>query len=294
LTFLPQSDRRTDDENGGSLYHQVYSHLLRRGIASQIIYADTLSRGVDQQILNQVVPGILAKLGNLPFVLAEPLEIADCFVGLDISRKSKQKLPGTKNACASVRLYGKQGEFIRYQLEDALIDGEEIPQKFLEKLLQESELRGKTVLIYRDGRFSGKEVTHLIAWAKTIGSKFILVECRKSCIPRLYNLNQKIVTAPEKGLALLLSSREAVLITTKVSEKVGLARPLRLTIREEGHQVSIEDVLETTLKLTLLHHGALQTPRLPMPLYGSDRIAYLRLNGINFSGILEGDRQFWL
>lgn len=84
------------------------------------------------------------------------------------------------------------------------------------------------------------------------------------------------------------------LVTTKVSEKVGLARPLRLTIREEGHPAAIESVLETTLQLTLLHHGALQTPRLPMPLYGSDRMAYLRLNGIYPVSMLEGDRQFWL
>lgn len=294
LTFLPQSDRNNDEDEGGSFYYHVYSQLLRRGIASQIIYADTLSNVDDRQILNPVIPGILAKLGNLPFILAESLEIADYFIGLDISRTSKQRLPGTRNACASVRLYGRRGEFIRYRLEDALIEGEEIPQRLLETLLPASELRGKTVLIYRDGAFCGKEIEHLIARAKAIGAKFILVECRKSRNPRLYNLNQKIAAAPEKGLALRLSTREAVLVTTKVSVKIGLARPLRLTIREEGHQVSIDDVLETTLKLTLLHHGALQTPRLPMPLYGSDRIAYLRLNGINFSGMLEGDRQFWL
>lgn len=295
LTFLPQSDRNTDNEEGGSLYHRIYSKLMRRGIASQVIYADTLSSVEHRQILNQVIPGMLAKLGNLPFVLAEPLEIADYFVGLDISRKAKQSLPGTRNACASVRLYGKQGEFIRYQLEDdSTLEGEEIPQKFLETLLRESQLRGKTVVIYRDGVFRGKEAENLKAWAKAIGSKFVLVECRKSYNPRLYNLNQKIVSAPEKGLALRFSSREAILVTTKVSERVGLARPLRLTVREEGHQVPIEDLLETTLKLTLLHHGALQTPRLPMPLYGADSIAYLRLNGINFSGMLEGDRQFWL
>lgn len=64
-----------------------------------------------------MIPGILAKLGNLPFVLAEPLEIADYFIGLDISRSPKERLPGTLNACASVRLYGQRGEFLRYRLE---------------------------------------------------------------------------------------------------------------------------------------------------------------------------------
>jgi len=43
----------------------------------------------------------------------------------------------------------------------------------------------------------------------------------------------------------------------------------------------------------LLHHGALKEPRLPVPLFGSDRIARRRLQGIS-PGALDGDRQFWL
>lgn len=298
LTFLPQSDRGSDYKEEGSFYYQIYSQLLRRQIASQMIYEDTLSNPNNYQyVLHQVIPGILAKLGNLPFILAEPLEIADYFIGLDISRASKKRQAGTMNACASVRLYGKQGEFIRYQLEDDLIEGEAIPPRLLERLLPAAAakftLKNKTVLIYRDGSFVDKEVDYLVERAKAIGSKFILVECKKSGVPRLYNLNQKVVMAPSQGLALRLSSREAIVVTTKVSDKVGLARPLRLTVREEGHQASIEKVVETTLKLTLLHHGALKEPRLPMPLYGSDRMAYLRLQGIRPT-VMEGDRQFWL
>ncbi len=293
LTFLPEEDRNTDRSDDGSFYHQIYSLLLNRRIASQVIYEDTLEDVEYKYILNQVIPGILAKLGNLPFVLAEPLTIADYFIGLDISRSSKEKLPGTLNACASIRLYGQRGEFLRYRLEGDLIEGEEIPQRLLERLLPSATLGGKTVLIYRDGRFCGQEVDNFLARAKAIDAKFILVECRKSGIPRLYNLNEKVLTAPAPGLALRVSSREAVVVTTQVSENVGLARPLRLTVHEQGHPASIESVVETTLKLTLLHHGALKTPRLPMPLYGSDRMAYLRLNGI-YPSILEGDRQFWL
>lgn len=294
LTFLPASDRNADNDAGGSLYQRVYSQLLKRGIASQVIYADTLQKVDTKQILNQVIPGILAKLGNLPFILAEPLEIADYFIGLDVSRVNKEKLPGTLNACASVRLYDRQGKFVRYRLEDALIPGEEIPQRLLETLLPASQLKYKTVLIYRDGSFCGQEVEHLLEWARAINSKFILVECKKSGIPRLYNFHDKVLKVPEKGLALMLSPNEAVLVTTKVSEQVGLSRPLRLLVRPEGYQASIESVLETTLKLTLLYHGSLQTPRLPMPLYGADRMAYLRLNGIYPTNMLSGDRQFWL
>ncbi|MEH2457631.1 Piwi domain-containing protein [Nostoc sp.] len=299
LAFLPQSDRNADEEEGGSLYHKIYDLLLSRQIASQMIYEDTLNNpDYYKNILNQVVPGILAKLGNLPFVLAEPLQIADCFIGLDISRESKAKLSGTMNACASMRLYGKQGEFIRYQLKDTLIPGEEIPKQFLEGLLPKKEFEGKTVLIYRDGRFCGQEVANLLEWAEAIGCKLILVECRKSGIPRLYNFVNKTIAAPEKGLALRISSTEAVLVTTQVTEKIGLPHPLRLTVITANHPAlispPIEQVVETTLKLTLLHHGALKMPRLPMPVYGAHKTAKLRLRGIYPSSMLEGDRQFWL
>jgi hypothetical protein len=37
-------------------------------------------------------------------------------------------------------------------------------------------------------------------------------------------------------------------VTTKVSPNVGLARPLRLRVHEEGHLAPIEQVIETTLK----------------------------------------------
>ncbi|WP_324976132.1 Piwi domain-containing protein [Nostoc sp.] len=299
LAFLPQSDRNADEEEGGSLYHKIYDLLLSRQIASQMIYEDTLKNpDYYKNILNQVVPGILAKLGNLPFVLAEPLEIADCFIGLDISRESKTKLSGTMNACASMRLYGKQGEFIRYLLKDTLIQGEEIPKQFLEGLLPKKEFEGKIVLIYRDGRFCGQEVANLLEWAEAIGCKLILVECRKSGIPRLYNFVNKTIAAPEKGLALRISSTEAVLVTTDVTEKMGLAYPLRLTVITGNHPAlispPIEQVVETTLKLTLLHYGALKMPRLPMPVYGAHKMAKLRLRGIYPSSMLEGDCQFWL
>ncbi|WP_257235935.1 hypothetical protein [Nostoc sp. 'Peltigera malacea cyanobiont' DB3992] len=67
LTFLPQSDRHADNSDDGSFYSFIYSRLLRREIASQVIYEDTLKNSSNYgNILNQVIPGILAKLGNLP------------------------------------------------------------------------------------------------------------------------------------------------------------------------------------------------------------------------------------
>jgi len=290
IVGLPTKDRKVDDDV--SLYTRIYSTLLDNQKASQFFYEYTLNKTSSNNILNNVIPGILAKLGNIPFVLKDPLNIADYFIGFDVSRKSKKNNDGTINACASIRLYGKQGNFLRYHLEDSAIEGEEISKKILQNLLPGSQLKGKIVLIYRDGRFVGKEVENLIDWSKAIESKFILVESRKSQIPRLYNF-QNGIQKPEKGLLMKLSERSGILITTEVSENIGLARPLRLTIHPKGHQTSIEELADATLKLTLLHHGSLKPPRLPVPLFAADEMAYRRLQGI-YPTLLEGDKQFWL
>lgn len=289
LVFLPQSDRVKDD----SVYAWVYRRLLRRRVASQMIYEKTL-REQSKFVYQQVVPGILAKLGNLPFVLAEPLSIADYFVGLDISRKSKKNGKGSINACASVRLYDTRGEFIRYQIaSDSRTEGEEIPGTILQDFLPINDFKNKKVLIYRDGSFRGDEIKNLVAWGDAINSELILVECAKSQIPRLYNFSNQKLQHPTRGLALCLSPREAILVTTQVPPTIGLPRPLRLRVRAEGASVDLKTLVDTTLKLTLLHHGSLKDPRLPIPLFGADRIAYRRLQGI-YPGELEGNKQYWL
>ena len=178
----------------------------------------------------------------------------------------------------------------------------EVPQCIEKKI---NKLKNKTVLVYRDGLFRGNEVKNFITRGEAMNTEFILVECIKSGTPRLYGLTKtsgdssagKVpyisLCEPPRGLSLKLSSTEAIVVTTQIDKKIGIPRPLRLKIRSEGKQAKIEDVIDTTLKLTLLHYGALKSPRLPIPLYGADKMAYLRLKGI-YPSIMEGDRQFWL
>lgn len=291
LIILPQSDRNLTT---GSLYDRLYSLLLRQQVASQFIYENTLAnRNSFKYVLNQLVPGVLAKLGNIPYILKAPLPIADYYIGFDVSRSRLENRPGSVNACASVRIYDNRGEFINYHLESQATPGEEIPQTLLEKLLPAEKIANHTVLIYRDGKFVGRELENLLEWGRAISAKFILVESRKSQIPRLFEVKEMQLQAPKKGWLLKLSSHSGILVTTEVSSNVGLARPLRLNIRPEGHSASIKAVADTTLKLTLLHHGSLRPPRLPLPLFAADKIAGLHRQGI-IPSITHGDRQFWL
>ncbi len=174
-----------------------------------------------------------------------------------------------------------------------MTEGEEIPNRILQEFLPLADLQNKRVLIYRDGLFRGDEVKNILAWGKAISCEFILVECAKSQIPRLYNLSNKNLQQPTRGLVLKLLSSEVILVTTQVYENIGVPRPLRLKVRDGGVSVDIKDLVDTTLKLILLHHGSLKDPRLPIPLFGADRIAYRRLQGI-YPGELEGHKQYWL
>lgn len=293
LIFLPTSDRKHDELEGGSLYHRLTRRLLRMQKPKQVIYQDTLTQN-PKWVLHQVVPAILAKLGNTPYILADPLEIAEYFIGLDVSRKPKKNLPGSMNACASVCVYGRQGQFIGYQIEPGIIEGEEIPASLLESCLSNPDLRGKTVLIYRDGLFRGDEIRHLLNWSSTQNSKLILVECRKSGNSRLYTWTSqsKKISPPPQGLGMRLAGNQVILVTTDVSPTIGVAQPIRLTVRPEGQMTDMGLLVHASLCLTLLHYGSLKKPRLPVPLFGADLLSSLALQGI-LTHNLYGTYQFW-
>jgi Piwi domain len=299
LIFLPDADRELDDTEGGSLYHFLYSRILQRGIATQFIYEKTLKQQL-QSVLNNVVPGIIAKTGNIPFVFQEPLSLADRFIGLDVARKALTKRSGSINACATIRIYGRWGDLIEYALEDSNLEGEEIPQRVIDKALP-IDSTSKVTLIYRDGHFCGNEAQALRDRANRLNAGLILVECIKSGAPRIYRSwkppepNRAFsYSAPNKGVAVHLSPYEALVISTQVSESIGIPQPLRLNVHQLSDSVDLNHIIETTLKLTLLHYGSLKPPRLPIPIFGADRVSGLRLNGIYPVMAIHEKRQFWL
>lgn len=291
LTILPAGDKQLDDTSQGSYYHHISQQLLKQGIPSQMVTVENLN---NSHIINNIALGILAKLGNLPFVLKEPLKVADCFLGLDVARFRKSKGNGTQNACACVRVYGSKGEFIKYYLvnQDHL-EGEEITPRILRKFTPEKDLANKTVLVFRDGRFRGEELSFLKERGEAINTKFIFVEITKNRTTRLFNYQGSSLQIPDRYLLFRHSNTEATVVTTQPPQKVGIASPIRITIRQEGIVPLFRDVLEATLKLCLLHHGSYQEPKLPVPIYASDRIGYKTLKGLYHTNP-KGDCQWWL
>lgn len=286
LALFP--DEGGDETNWGP-YHHFKSLTIGMGIPSQVVLQSTMSNPFAWA---NIALGMLSKIGNIPFVLAEPLTYADMIVGIDIARRKKERLLGSVNATAIARVYQRTGEFLQYALHDAPLEGETIPSHVLHALFPLAIFSGKKVLVHRDGLFRGEEKQALKEWAKRLHAEFHLVELLKTGAPRLYGWNPQTQGAllPPKGCALRLNDHEAFLVSSPLP--FSSVTPYPLHIRAQA-PFRIEDALHSVLTLTLLHYGSLRPPRLPITIHYSDEIAYLVLKGIKPKE-LEGKLPFWL
>ncbi len=277
-----------DDDIENDNYHDFKCLTMQHDLPSQVIYEDTFS---NQYAMDNIVLGILAKTGNVPFVLGESLPYADIAVGIDVARRIKQKLPGTVNAVAMTRVYGGNGQFIQYTINNLPIEGEEIPSNILRSLFPSEKFKKKTVVIHRDGPFRGNEKLALKKRANEIEAMFYLVEVIKSEVPRLYQMTtESNIDRPPKGSAFKLSDTEAFLVSSLPPFKGSMPHPLH--IRTEP-PFTIERAIHSVLSLTLLHYGSVREPRLPVTIHYSDKIGEFLLRGIN-PKTLEGNIPFWL
>lgn len=287
LALIPESTDEEGDVEEVDLYHAFKEVTIRKEIGSQVVNFDTIQ---NEYAIPNIVLGILGKTGNIPYVLSNPLDFCDIVVGLDIAREKKQNLPGTKNAAAIARVYFNNGNFMRYTIHDAPIEGETVPPEVLKSLFPLDEFEYKRVVIHRDGYFRGDEVKTLYNWAKSINAQFSLVEVIKREAPRLYDESDGVIGNPKKGSLFRVDDSNVFLISSPPPFKDCTPRPVR--IRNHG-PISLENAVKSVLALTQLHYGSLNPPRMPVTIHYSDKIAYLALRGIK-PPHLSGNVPFWL
>ena len=289
LALLPDVSAMEDDDDSEDwgAYRVLKAATVGRGIPSQVVMERTMTKPL---ALGNVVLGILGKTGNIPFTLSGRLPGVDLVVGLDIARERKTRLVGSMNATAIARIYLSDGEFLRYVIHDAPLEGETIPDGVLKSLFPPRDFQGKRVVVHRDGYFRGGEKDALQRWGREIGATFHLTEVIKSGSPRLYGVNGGGVVLPEKGMILKMSETDCLLVSTPPPFKDATPNPLH--IRTDG-SLPLKAAIESVLALTLMHYGSIRQPRLPVTIHYSDKIAYLALKGIKPKE-LEGNVPFWL
>lgn len=286
LAIIPRKYGDADDEEW-TLYDHFKHLCLKQDIQSQVVQPQTVN---NRYAIDNIILGILAKTGNIPYVLAEPISYADLIVGLDVSHRIKSNNVGTINAAAMARIYFTNGELLRYSIRDAKLEGEIIPSHVLQDIFPLSEFAGKRIIIHRDGKLPDKEKNALLKWGNDIGSEFYFVEIIKTGNPRIYDSSAKTLKAP-KGSIFKLSDTEAFLVSSKFPDTFP-ATPQPIRVRTHP-PFPLNQAIHSVLMLTLLHYGSVRPPRLPVTTFYADKISKMASKGLR-PKTTDGTIPFWL
>ncbi|MFX1344119.1 MAG: Piwi domain-containing protein [Promethearchaeota archaeon] len=263
-----------EDPTKDKVYEIFKSSLFSQDfIGSQFVFENTDLK----YALANVVLGILAKTENIPYILAEPLNFADFFVGIDISREKKSGLKGTQNYLAMARFYGQDGTLANYEIHEDKIEGETVPKIILDRIFAKSQFQNKTIMIHRDGFFRGSEISDLKEIGNDYNIQFQFVEVIKTNVPRLFGSSNAKYSNPKRNQIFYLSKQEAIIINNKVTGSK-TAKPLR--VRTLMGNVNLDNAIKSVMSLRLMHFGTTKTPKLPVTISFSDRISGFARRGI--------------
>ncbi|CAE8728133.1 unnamed protein product, partial [Polarella glacialis] len=183
------------------------------------------------------------------------------------------------------------------------VAAENVPAAQLRRLIPTDFVKGKIVIIHRDGEFTMQELKSLEAYHAEVassGTSFLLIEIVKFAggSPRLYQGKGQAA----QGSAILLSNSSALL----VSSRSGMGTPNPLMLRMQRRLGSGVDTLDnfawirSVYDLSFMHHGSIYcAPRLPVTTHFADRMAYQLAGGgeewvQKFDGKPRSSQQFWL
>ena len=290
LIFLEEYGRIDPYTQEILLYDYLKKKLLERMIPSQVILNTTLrkkpAKGWEFILLN-VAEQIMAKTGNIPYKIKGEIGGADYFVGIDISRITRGN---TVNVGAFTKIFAKDGTFLKYKILSERAFGESISRKAVQELflaLREMKIKdGARIVIHRDGRFQGSEVSDFVKFAEEFNYRIELVEIIKRGNPRIFPGNNVKI----KGDYYKLNDNTLILATCNNIYR-GTHQPLRIN-RVYG-ELPIEKLAAQVLSLTLMNYSSFQPIKLPATTHYADKITKLLLRGIE-PAQKEGDIMYWL
>ena len=222
--------------------------------------------------LQNIILGILAKSGGIPWVLESPMDNVDCFIGIDVGTQEK----GIHYPACSVCLDGT-GKLIAYYSTNIAQKGEKISSDSLQNMLDKTLIAYNNangrypehIVIHRDG-FSNEENNWYIEYFRRRGIKFDLVEIRKNISTRLLDKSKDFNGMNPDGGSIVIKDNKAYIISTNVNPSLGSPRPL-LVVHRYG-ELSIKQIATQIYLLSELHIGSMRTSRLPLTVLYADKI----------------------
>ena len=282
LVFVENQVEEEDEESAADRF--VRAQVVGRGFPCLVIHESTLNK---PEAMNSLIMGIFARAGNAPYLFDEPLPYADYVVGLDLVRQGKKD---TTIVTGISRIYRGDGALLCSVTRSApLGKADGIPGELLAALLPADLLAGTRVVIHNAAPFRRDELRALSAWAEPRGGVFYRVDVLQRGAPRVYSLEAGKIGSGPKGTVFRLNDAEAFLITSSAPDD---ATPQPLHVRTLTG-LSIDDSLHSVALFTLLHYGALKTPKLPVTVHNADYIRATVMRGM-MTEAAERDVPYWL
>lgn len=282
LAFLPETDTAHEEETLTA--RDVETQTIGRGIPALIIAPAQMH---DPEAMPGIIAGLLARAGNTPYLLAEPLPFADRVVGLDIidqPRRDGDHLTGM------ARLHQSDGTLLRSVIAETQIGkGHSIPLDFLADLLPADLLERQRIVLHYNGRLRRDLLRALGTWEDELNATFHIVELLRQMVPRVYSFAGGKVGTPPWGAQIHINEREALLVTARGADEVA---PMPLHLRGDG-ELPIDSIVRSVLAFHVLHFGAQIAPALPITLSHADAIAAAALRGL-LPANSQGSIPFWL
>ena len=286
LSILPNRHFSLNEEFEGP--YQNTKHLtINRGTMNQVVSKSTVQN--HRFKLANIAVGMLAKVGNIPWVLPKGMEFCDRILGADISRKAKANQKGTRNELGVPRWYRSNGDLLNYRLTKAAVDGEKIPMRVIREITPRDNFSNSRILFHGDGKRPRDEIDDFLSRGVELDGEIMVVQVIKQSPFRMYSTRGRVGN-PKKGDWVRISDTEAVVISTLAQHNTGTPHPLLI---RSTPNITIENAVLSILQLSDLHYGSQQQPRCPITTHDAHHISKMLMMGIRPPDD-EGTVPWWL
>ena len=257
-------------------YYESVKNIFgnKENLPTQFINYETLNNYKNKEnIFYNILLGIYAKCGVTSWILKEELS-SDCYVGLDVSHDDGISSLGV------VQIIGKEGKMLKNTSITHNQNGEKIGIDSIRNILQDVKItfentynkKLKTVVFHRDG-ISREELDILKECAKNLEIEISYIEVTKNINRRIAKFDKDISKIKEecwscKTGTYYTKDDIAYLVSTSPNKIIGMAKPIR--IRKIYSNQNIDKIVGDIYKLSFMHVGSTQQPRLPITTYYAD------------------------
>ncbi len=283
LIFMPIQREDEHDDEAASV-QVARAQTIGRGQSCMVIHESLMH---EPETMTQLIIGLLARAGHIPYLLAEPVEYADRIIGCSFLQEQKrdgQFLTGIS------RIYKSNGQFLQFIVHTEKSTKEDpLPDQLLEAIFPRELIQNQRVVIHFEGQLRKTQMRALGAWEAETNATFFPVELSQKNIPYLYALQSGKINSAPRGTTLFLSEESAILTTGDAKENE-IPQPLYVSTEAP---FTIQQALHSVLAMSILHYGSLYGNFLPVTLHHNLLIE----SGLS-RGILPtpyaSERPFWL